>query len=198
LKQLQQEKPVYQSGAQEWWGQVIRRTAIGAGADPQAVDKSLEHIVPRLLHRFSSREGYKLYDDSLSALHGLRDINIHTGLISNTDARMRAVLTDLDVSRYLDFALLSEEEGVEKPSSEIFHSACAKVGVKPEEAVHVGDELKSDFYGARDSGLSALLIRRPGPEGEGEAKDEDEDLKGLEVVPSLLGVVDWVKRRNSI
>ena len=30
-----------------------------------AVDSSLGEIVPRLLKRFSSREGYKLYDDSL-------------------------------------------------------------------------------------------------------------------------------------
>ena len=30
-----------------------------------AVDRSLGEIVPRLLNRFSSREGYKLYDDTL-------------------------------------------------------------------------------------------------------------------------------------
>ena len=34
LKQVQQEQPVYRGGANEWWGDVIRRTAVGAGADP--------------------------------------------------------------------------------------------------------------------------------------------------------------------
>ena len=34
LMQLQSEKPAYQNGASEWWGEVIRRTAVGAGADP--------------------------------------------------------------------------------------------------------------------------------------------------------------------
>ena len=34
LKQLQADKPVYKDGAQAWWGEVIRRTALGAGADP--------------------------------------------------------------------------------------------------------------------------------------------------------------------
>lgn len=33
LKQVQVERPAYQSGAQEWWSEVIRRTALGAGAD---------------------------------------------------------------------------------------------------------------------------------------------------------------------
>ena len=33
LKELQTEKPAYHSGADDWWGEVIRRTALGAGAD---------------------------------------------------------------------------------------------------------------------------------------------------------------------
>lgn len=80
---MQTEKPAYQSGPSDWWGEVINRTAIGAGADPQGwslstlrivalrerhgtvVGRFLGQIVPRLLHRFSSKEGYKLFDDSL-------------------------------------------------------------------------------------------------------------------------------------
>jgi hypothetical protein len=87
LKQLQTEKPAHHghNGAQGWWEEVIRRTAIGAGADSQGsykhppfysrlqsmstsssvVNSSLHEIVPRLMARFSSREGYKLFDDSL-------------------------------------------------------------------------------------------------------------------------------------
>lgn len=34
LNQVQIERPVYVCGASEWWGEVIRRTALGAGADP--------------------------------------------------------------------------------------------------------------------------------------------------------------------
>lgn len=87
LKQIQSEKPVYQSGAEDWWGEVIKRTAVGAGAEPQGwftfntsyklkpenlchrfavVEQSLGEIVPRLLHRFASKEGYKMFDDSFS------------------------------------------------------------------------------------------------------------------------------------
>ena len=41
LKELQTDKPAYQSGADAWWSEVIRRTAIGAGADPNGM--SAEH-----------------------------------------------------------------------------------------------------------------------------------------------------------
>lgn len=42
LKQVQIERPAYQSGAQEWWGEVIKRTALGAGADSAGVYISIE------------------------------------------------------------------------------------------------------------------------------------------------------------
>ncbi len=53
-----------------------------------------------------------------------------------------AVIDDLGIMPYLDAVLLSEEEGVEKPSCEIFRRACERLCVKPQETVHVGDELE--------------------------------------------------------
>ncbi|OBZ67256.1 Haloacid dehalogenase-like hydrolase domain-containing protein 3 [Grifola frondosa] len=177
LKQLQAEKPVYQTGVREWG-------ARWSGG-------------PRWVRAGSCGCG-QLFDDTLPTLQSLKQCNIHTGVISNTDTRMRAVLKDLEILPYLEPTLFSEEEGVEKPSREIFLRACSRVGVRPQEAVHVGDELQGDFYGAKESGLAALLIRRPGPEGEGEAKEADEDLSGVDVVPSLLDVVEKVKQMNSL
>lgn len=53
------------------------------------------------------------------------------------------MLRDLDIASYLHPIILSEEAGIEKPSSEIFLRACAGIEpVKPEECVHVGDELQ--------------------------------------------------------
>ncbi|KAH9847634.1 HAD hydrolase subfamily IA REG-2-like protein [Lenzites betulinus] len=198
LKQVQHEQPAYRGGAHDWWADVIRRTAVGAGADPAAVDASLGEIVPRLLARFSSREGYRLFDDAIPTLQRLRDLDIRTGLVSNTDARMRAVIEDLDLIPRLDTVLLSEEEGVEKPSPEMFDRACTRLGAKPEEVMHVGDELECDYRGAIASGLHALLIRRPGPDGEEEHKEAGEDLTGVQVITGLSSVVDWVQKQNAL
>ncbi|KAI0718495.1 HAD hydrolase subfamily IA REG-2-like protein [Fomitopsis betulina] len=197
LKQVQKEKPAYESGAEGWWGEVIKRTAIGAGADPQAVDRSLDEIVPRLLERFSSREGYKLYNDTIPMLQRLRTANIRTGVISNTDARMRAALDDLGAIAHLDTILLSSKEGIEKPALEIFLRACSRLDVQPSEAVHVGDELLADYFGAKSSGLEALLVRRPGVLGADEQKEPGEDISEVLTVSGLAQVVDWVQRRNA-
>ncbi|PCH43537.1 HAD hydrolase IA REG-2-like protein [Wolfiporia cocos MD-104 SS10] len=197
LKQLQVEQPAYQSGAEGWWGEVIRRTAVGAGADHNAVGSSLPELTRRLLHRFSSREGYRAFDDALPTLQRLREAGIRTGVVSNADARMHTVLVDLGLASYLDEILLSDEERMEKPAREIFLRACARIGVRPNEALHVGDELQADYHGACGSGLSALLVRRPGPDGMDENKEPDEDLTGVQTVPGLAHVVEWVRQREA-
>lgn len=46
-----------------FWGEIISRTAIGAGADATVTEAALPELVPTLMHRFSSDEGYELYKD---------------------------------------------------------------------------------------------------------------------------------------
>lgn len=202
LKQIQKDKPAYkgQAGVLGWWTEVIKGTAIGAGARPQVVEESLGQIVPVLMKRFSSREGYKLFDDALPVLWQLRKMNVRTALVSNADSRMRLVLDDLDVSSLLQPLLLSDEVGIEKPDLEMFRMAQKDVALQgsicADESLHVGDELYSDYQGARAAGMHAMLLRRPGPDGDGEHKEVGEDLRHVNVVPNLLTVLDWVKYQN--
>ncbi|EIN12034.1 HAD-like protein [Punctularia strigosozonata HHB-11173 SS5] len=196
LKELQTSKPLYESGAEGWWGEVIKRTALGAGANSKAVDASLPEIVPRLMKRFSSSEGYALFADTLSTIQNLREENITTGVITNADMRIVSVMESLSLGHLLDPVLVSEQEGVEKPAKDIFLRACARAEVRPHEALHVGDELDADFHGATKAGLHALLLRRSGPEGEEARKEPEEDLEGVVVVESLYEVVQWVKQHG--
>ena len=60
-----------------------------------------------------------------------------------------------------------------------------------------GLRVSRDYLGASNVGIRALLVRRPGKEGEGEHKDPGEDLTGVSVVHSLSEVVDQVLRSRS-
>ena len=51
------------------------------------------------------------------------------------------------------------ELGVGKPSPEAFRLACEALGVRPEEALMVGNDPRDDFEGARRAGLKAWLYR---------------------------------------
>ena len=53
-----------------------------------------------------------------------------------------SALEDLEVLSHFGPVLISEEEGVEKPQSDIFYRACERAGVEKNEVVHVGDELE--------------------------------------------------------
>jgi FMN phosphatase YigB (HAD superfamily) len=52
--------------------------------------------------------------------------------------------------------VFSEEIGVRKPDAKIFHYTTRKLRAKPEETVHVGDNLKMDVWGAKCAGLRAI------------------------------------------
>ena len=50
-----------------------------------------------------------------------------------------------------------KQVAAEKPNPTIFLKACDLLGVKPEDAVHVGDDRRNDIWGARDAGCDAWL-----------------------------------------
>jgi beta-phosphoglucomutase-like phosphatase (HAD superfamily) len=55
------------------------------------------------------------------------------------------------------FSILYKQVEAEKPNPTIFLKACDLLDVKPEEAVHVGDDRRNDVWGARDAGCDAWL-----------------------------------------
>ncbi len=59
----------------------------------------------------------------------------------------------------------------------------------------------SDYLGAENAGLHALLLRRPGLKGDQERETAEVDLrttiKSRDIVNDLYGVVAWVEGMNS-
>jgi len=201
LKQVQTEHPSYDKGAKQWWSDVIRRTAIGAGGNKHALDQNLSEIVETLMVHFSSKEGYKAFEDAISTIRDLHDRQgIRTAVISNGDNRIRKVLKDLSFPDSLQPVVLSEEEGIEKPSKKIFMKALDLVNadlstgstIQPEECLHIGDELICDYNGAVAAGFNALLLRRQGPDGQHKDKEMDEDISRVKVIHNLNDVISWV------
>ncbi|KIK67324.1 hypothetical protein GYMLUDRAFT_217502 [Collybiopsis luxurians FD-317 M1] len=199
LKALQRERPAYEQGSQIWWADVIKRTALGAGANPLALDASLQHIVPNLIKRFSSGEGYKEFEDAIPTIEALNQRQIYTAVISNSDSRSRSVLIDLKFPGRLEPITLSEEEGIEKPAREIFTGTLERVNsirgerIKLEECIHVGDELEADYWGAVRAGMGALLLRRPGPNGEQAHIEDKEDLANVKVIAELGEILQYAE-----
>ncbi|RKY58697.1 MAG: HAD family hydrolase [Candidatus Latescibacterota bacterium] len=111
-------------------------------------------------------------------LKRLRSMGIRTALVTNSSRRcVEAVLERLGLS--FD-AVLSRDDGRIKPAPDLVKKAVVALGVRPEDALMVGDGIY-DLEAARAAGVKFLLLRRPGYRLEYEAS-----------VGSLLEVLHWV------
>lgn len=99
---------------------------------------------------------------AVSLLERLKSKGYRIGIISNTGRTpgetMRKVLDDLGMSVYFDTMTFSNEAGYIKPNRKIFDISLETLDAKPEHAVHVGDNMLLDVYGAKSAGMKAILF----------------------------------------
>ena len=108
----------------------------------------------------SQRYKLVLFDDVIPAMGRIRSSGLLTGLISNVNSSGRALADSMGLTGHIDFAITSGDAGAEKPHPAIFRAALSKAGVRPAEAVHVGDQIESDIDGAQAAGISPILMDR--------------------------------------
>ena len=108
----------------------------------------------------SQRYGLALFEDVIPALGRLRNAGLATGLISNVNSTGADLADSMGLTAHFDFAITSGDAGAEKPHPAIFRAALSRAGVKPEEAVHVGDQVESDVEGALAVGITPILMDR--------------------------------------
>jgi len=93
----------------------------------------------------------------------LKDEGVKLGIISNavrTPGRViKIILAKYGILEYFDATSFSDEVNVRKPYPKIFLHALSQLGVKTSDAVHVGDRLRDDVYGAKRVGMHAILCR---------------------------------------
>ena len=116
---------------------------------------------------FAHPRTWRLYPDALPTLKAMNKLGRVVGIVSNWDERLFELCDGLKVTPWVDFVLASAVEGTSKPDREIFRRALAKAGVRPSEALHVGDSYREDYRGARRAGLAAVLLcrRTSAPDG---------------------------------
>jgi putative hydrolase of the HAD superfamily len=113
-----------------------------------------------LWRRFGEAEVWRFYDDVVETLRGLRGRGLTLGVVSNWDSRLRGIAQGMGLLDLVDFLVISAEAGVRKPDPGIFRLACEKAGVRPEEALHIGDLADEDVVGAQRAGIRPVLIER--------------------------------------
>jgi FMN phosphatase YigB (HAD superfamily) len=96
---------------------------------------------------------HSLYEDTLPLLKWLKKRGIALGVISNHSRQIRPVIEEtLQDFMQPEHIIISQEEGVHKPTKTIFKIASSRMGFESEECAFVGNDLYVDAIGAVESG----------------------------------------------
>ena len=93
-------------------------------------------------------------------LSHLAESGYRLGIITNGGAEIQQRKIDvMGIASAFDYIAISEVEGFKKPEAGIFHRTLERLGVAPGEAVHVGDNPRSDIMGGKEAGLRTIWTR---------------------------------------
>ncbi len=90
---------------------------------------------------------------AVEAVAALRARGLRLGVVANWDCALPEHLESADLLDLFDTVVTSARAGASKPDPAIFELALRELGVRPERALHVGDE-QIDEEGARAAGLA--------------------------------------------
>lgn len=99
-----------------------------------------------------------LYPESIEVLEALKG-RYKLGVITNGFSSVqREKIVSTGIEGYFEDIIVSGEEEFGKPDPRIFLLSCEHLGVKPEEAVYIGDYYPNDIVGAIASGITPIWI----------------------------------------
>lgn len=133
-------------------------------------------ITKDLLQFYASKDSYECLPLARQFLASLSSKKIAVGAITNTDPRIKEVLSQHDLADHFVFILDAYTAGFAKPDPTIFSQAIQLSGMKglqERDCLHIGDSLMKDFVAAKDVGWHAYLV----------AQDCDEQCQKHNVAP---------------
>lgn len=180
LRTYSQERP--QSAVEE--ATAACRDLVMAGQVQEGREMPPEEQVPWILERLGVepvpallQAAYQAYitaalEEMPEAVPGVASVlpelkkRLQLAVICNTGrtpgSTARVILQRLGLAAYFTHLTFSNEAGVAKPHPALFQRTLAALGLRPEEAAHIGDDPRTDVKGARDVGMRALWFNPTG------------------------------------
>jgi|HubBroStandDraft_2_1064218.scaffolds.fasta_scaffold109771_2 putative hydrolase of the HAD superfamily len=148
--------------------QILRRDGRGRVFDEFLHEQRLYNPerVARMLTVYRTHfPSLRLHADVLPTLEWLRSTGVGLGIVTDGLAYVqRAKIEALGLESKVDVVVCTDELGPRcaKPSRAGFERALETLGVPPNRAIYIGNDVTKDFYGPRRLGMTAIHIVRPG------------------------------------
>ncbi|CAH1155752.1 unnamed protein product [Phaedon cochleariae] len=146
-------------GWEKWWTMVVKGTFKDSNFNLE--EQKLDAVALHLIEAYKTSACWQQCYGAIGLLSYIRSKGIRMGIVSNFDPRLNITLENMKLRHYFQSVITSYEVGVEKPDPRIFEEAMyhSKIkNLKPDECLHVGDEIFFDYNGAKSSGWHAALI----------------------------------------
>ena len=105
------------------------------------------------------RDTFSPRDDAAPTLRELRVRGYKTGLVTNCSSELPEFLSESALAGLFDVEVFSAVCGVHKPDRAIYELATTQLEVDPKLCLYIGDGDDHELDGARDFGLSPVLLR---------------------------------------
>lgn len=145
-------------------------------------------VFRRIEAGFERRASWYVFDDVGPAVDALTGAGVRLAVVSNWLWGAPELLHDLDLARHFEALVISARVGYQKPDRGIFEHALEVMRVAPARAVHVGDSYSADVVGARQVGITPVLIDRRSDDPARLRDEHDDPL--LPIVRDLLELLD--------
>jgi putative hydrolase of the HAD superfamily len=119
---------------------------------------------PALAEQFGKAKKWELFAEVPDVLLQLQQAGRPLGLVANWDRDLPELVERLGIRQFFSTIVSSQQAGVEKPEPAIFNRALANLSLAVENKtiLYLGNEYRADVLGAREAGLTPVLIDRNG------------------------------------
>jgi putative hydrolase of the HAD superfamily len=163
----------------------LRRAGLVAAFEQAGEDTSRVELA--MAQFFAARNAVVPFDDVLPGLLRLKR-RVLVGSITNGNADLHTI----GLARHFAASVAAPELGVAKPDPAIFLAGCRLLGVAPEEAVYVGDDVLLDVQGAQRVGMRGVWMNRNGSN-----KHVEHGVLPDAIVRNFDELLDWLGREHA-
>jgi 2-haloacid dehalogenase/putative hydrolase of the HAD superfamily len=159
---------------QQFYAKVLERLEIPYNSD----------LVDKLAREATELERVKLYDDVVPTVNALKAKGIKTAILTTVPSWLFThVLRQNKIK--IDFICTAKEAEAVKPNPKIYQTVIKKLGVKPNQAIMVGDTPEIDIIPPKKLGMKAVMLCRKGEKGV--VKEADHVISSLTGLLSIVG-----------
>ena len=141
----------------DWWREVVEKVLREIAPALSEFDR--DNFFEVAYEHFAEAGVWEIYPEVVEILEELQP-QFQLAVVSNFDGRLRMILEHLGISKFFSHVFVSSEVGADKPDPEIFRRALKFMKLKPNEALHVGDDPERDWKAATTAGLRVFKLER--------------------------------------